>query len=376
MSNLRISENITMLRRKKGKTQDELAEFLGVTKASVSKWETKQSYPDILLLPQIAAYFNISIDELIGYEPQLSSEQIVKCYQELASDFATEPFDEVVEKSRKMVNKYFSCYPLLVQMVILWINHFMLTQDKEKQNQLLKDTVELCEHIKEGCSDVRLCRDAVALKAFANLALGKAEEVIEDLEPLLELNDFTQQSNMILAQAYQMVGDLEKAEMHSQVTVYSHLLSLVDNSRGMIYFHLQDRTFCETTIDRIQQVIDTYQLEKLHPNTALQFHYQAAVYYCAHNEKEKALKELSQFVSTTIQLIEGGLVLHGDDYFNRVEEWFGGFALKKEAPRDERVVLDSIIPAMEHPLLAILFDSEEYKKLKKKIERKKNEYSS
>ena len=46
-----LSEN----RRRKGITQDELAEFMGVSKAAVSKWETESTYPDILLLPRLAA---------------------------------------------------------------------------------------------------------------------------------------------------------------------------------------------------------------------------------------------------------------------------------------------------------------------------------
>ena len=54
--------------------QDELATFLGVTKASVSKCENGQSMPDILLLPELATYFDVSVDELLGYEPQLSKE--------------------------------------------------------------------------------------------------------------------------------------------------------------------------------------------------------------------------------------------------------------------------------------------------------------
>jgi len=40
------------------------------------KWETASTYPDIALLPKLAAFFNISIDELIGYEPQLTKEAI------------------------------------------------------------------------------------------------------------------------------------------------------------------------------------------------------------------------------------------------------------------------------------------------------------
>ena len=48
-------------------TQEELAERLGVTKASVSKWELAQSYPDITMLPHIADLFGCTIDELLGY---------------------------------------------------------------------------------------------------------------------------------------------------------------------------------------------------------------------------------------------------------------------------------------------------------------------
>jgi len=373
MNCLRIPENIIMLRHKKGITQDELADFLGVTKASVSKWETKQSYPDIMLLPQIAAYFAVTIDDLLGYEPQMSSEQIMKCYQDLASDFAKLPFDEVVGRSRKLIKEYYSCYPLLMQMVILWINHYMLTQDKEKQTELLKNAVKLCDHICEGCSEVKLSSETIALKAVANLALENAEAVIEELKPLIELKQTILQSDMVLIQAYQMKGDMPKADLHSQVTVYTHLLSLVDNSIGMIGFHMQDREFCETTINRIGQIIDAYNLSKLHPNTTLKFHYLAATYYCMHNEKEKALEELSMFVAGSLSFIESGLELHGDDYFNRLDEWFEEFALKKDAPRNGKVVLDSLIPAMEHPMLAALFETAEYKLLKMKIERKKGE---
>ena len=76
MDVLNLSENIIRLRHARKLTQEELADFIGVTKASVSKWENAQSMPDILLLPQLAAFFGVTIDELMGYEAQLSSEQI------------------------------------------------------------------------------------------------------------------------------------------------------------------------------------------------------------------------------------------------------------------------------------------------------------
>ena len=70
MNTLQFADNLTRLRREKKVTQEELADFIGVTKASVSKWETRQSLPDILILPQLASFFNVTVDELLGYSPQ------------------------------------------------------------------------------------------------------------------------------------------------------------------------------------------------------------------------------------------------------------------------------------------------------------------
>lgn len=88
MDQIHLGDNISRLRHQKKITQEELARFMGVTKASVSKWETNQSLPDILLLPQLASFFDISVDELLGYKPQLSKEQIQKYYFDFAAQFA------------------------------------------------------------------------------------------------------------------------------------------------------------------------------------------------------------------------------------------------------------------------------------------------
>lgn len=56
MEELSLSKNVANLRKEKGVTQEILAEFIGVTKASVSKWETGQSMPDVLILPKLASF--------------------------------------------------------------------------------------------------------------------------------------------------------------------------------------------------------------------------------------------------------------------------------------------------------------------------------
>ncbi len=63
---LPVAETIRTLRREKNITQDELARELGVTFQSVSRWENGIAYPDIELLPKIAAFFDITTDRLLG----------------------------------------------------------------------------------------------------------------------------------------------------------------------------------------------------------------------------------------------------------------------------------------------------------------------
>lgn len=65
---LNIGKRIKALRKNKNITQDELAEVLNISPQSVSKWETGNSIPDVELLPIIARYFGITMDELFNYK--------------------------------------------------------------------------------------------------------------------------------------------------------------------------------------------------------------------------------------------------------------------------------------------------------------------
>ena len=64
--NITIGENIKKIRNQKGITQERLAESIGVTPQAISRWESESGYPAIEYLPDLAGFFGISVDELLG----------------------------------------------------------------------------------------------------------------------------------------------------------------------------------------------------------------------------------------------------------------------------------------------------------------------
>ena len=68
MDNVRTGLLIAQIRKEKGYTQKDLAEKIGVSNATVSKWETGKGFPDISLLEPLAISLNISISEILAGE--------------------------------------------------------------------------------------------------------------------------------------------------------------------------------------------------------------------------------------------------------------------------------------------------------------------
>ncbi len=68
MQSIHLADNISSLRRKKKITQEQLAEFVGVTKASVSKWEKGETSPDIERCQKLADLYDTTIDNLVNFQ--------------------------------------------------------------------------------------------------------------------------------------------------------------------------------------------------------------------------------------------------------------------------------------------------------------------
>ena len=90
---LTIGENIRNFRKKNDLTQEEIADRLGVTYQSVSRWENGTTYPDLELLPAISELLSVTVDELLGM-PQIEKEKrAVETFDELRRECMKQDYD-------------------------------------------------------------------------------------------------------------------------------------------------------------------------------------------------------------------------------------------------------------------------------------------
>lgn len=99
-----LSENIKKNRKEMKLTQEELAEAFGVTVGAVSKWESGSTVPDILTLMQLADFFSVSVDALLGYS--MSSKSIDDIVSNLHELLKAGNNDEVVSEVEKALVRY------------------------------------------------------------------------------------------------------------------------------------------------------------------------------------------------------------------------------------------------------------------------------
>lgn len=119
---LRIAETIKKQRKSRDMTQEELARALGVSPQSVSKWECGDGYPDITLLPVIANFFAITVDELIGND-ELGRQADIDSYWKRIEEFEKEgDFHGEIGYITEFLRKYPDDYDYIVSLSSVMID--------------------------------------------------------------------------------------------------------------------------------------------------------------------------------------------------------------------------------------------------------------
>jgi len=101
-----ISEQLINLRTKCGNTQEELAEYLNVSQQAVSKWESGESTPKVPLLPDIARFYNVTTNELLGGGEVRKRIKIEQFCKETKEHYDSGHIELAVDLWRKAYSEY------------------------------------------------------------------------------------------------------------------------------------------------------------------------------------------------------------------------------------------------------------------------------
>ena len=177
---LNIGETIKKLRRERDITQEEFAEMLGVSCQSVSRWENNLCYPDIELIPMIAAFFNISTDKLMGVDDVVEKKAVDKYLQDFQSAINVGNIDECIRIARAGVAEFPNNYGLLNKLMYAL---FVATSDdadiidwKENRQKYDAEIVALGERIMKYCPDVKIKLEATDRLAFHHCEMGRKQQ--------------------------------------------------------------------------------------------------------------------------------------------------------------------------------------------------------
>ena len=236
-----ISEKIKKLRKDHDLTQEELAAVLGVSPQSISKWECGDGYPDITLLPAIANYFEITVDELIGNDEISAKEDIQNHYFNVIGSL---DHDEHLELSLRYNKKYPRNWRIATTLM-----HEISHYHRDKLDTYKTFLYDLCERLLKACTDSVLRRNAIR-----SICMICEEDEINDW-----LNKDTifwyEKRNEVFEERYRLTGNTDMYFMyrHANNFLYiSRMLFKVKTSRNyrrfpekaigwnMDYLHLLD----------------------------------------------------------------------------------------------------------------------------------------
>lgn len=367
MKELQIGAIIAKKRKERGITQEELARHLGVSKPAVSKWESGQSYPDILLLPILASYFDITVDQLMGYEPQMTKEDIRKLYYRLTESFTKEPFETVYLECEDYLRKYFSCWQLQFQLGILLLNHCNLAGSMDRTREIMEMVLELFVRIEKSCEEVHLAKLSIQMQAVCHMSLGRPQEAIDLMEtqvvPLMS-------PESILVKAYQMKGDKRKAMEYLQGYTYVNLMSLLGAVPDYLSMYADQPERLEEYYHIFLSLGQLFLLEELSPSALINVYLSGAMAYAKQGNKDKALEILESYSDLILKLDKETLYLHGNRIFDALEGYFTTVDVDTDAPRRmELIRKDMRSSILTNPAFAVLEGDERFIRIRKKLER-------
>ena len=219
-----IGSNIKRLRREKDITQEQLAEYLGITSRAVSQWECDRTAPDISQIPALCHIFDVSSDVLLGIDVEKNEERI-RSYLEEAHKVEWEGnFEKEVEILREALGKFPKSYQIMQKLANALVDVYSRKGVKEYE-----EVFSLCNRVLAECTDSTTRYEATQTLVYAYDYAGKKEEMLKIAEEMPKaMNsyencmlwiwegdaDFAKKQDFIHYLIYQLVSAIGAAGIH------------------------------------------------------------------------------------------------------------------------------------------------------------------
>lgn len=335
--------------------------------------ESGLTYPDITLLPLLAAYFDMSIDSLLNYEPQLTTKEIQHIYTSLKGSFETKAPIEVLTSIRSFVHRYYSCHPLVLQMGLLLINHFDLLPGEsreDKAKRYMKEAEEWFVHVRTQSKEPENIIQAAKFEAYTLLIVEEPDRVLEILGETVPTS-FPVES--LIAGAFQIKGENDRAIETLQSALFQYISVMMSLFTNYLQLLMQQPEKFKETVKRGDLLATTFDLKQLNPILLMNFQLSAAFGFAQMGD-EQALVLLNKLIEVLDQT-DFPVAFHGDEYFDQVDQWLEGLETGNQTPRDSGMVrsdfIDSII---DNPLFLGLENQEMFQEICQRLKKLKEKH--
>ena len=181
---LLIGRNIKRMRRERELTQEEFAAHLGISFQAISKWERGDGYPDITMLPAIANYFGVTVDELLGMDSIEKQQRYDAVNREYEENRVAGRYAENAELMQAALKEWPNDALLLVQLAA---SYHHLGDTPEEKREFLRKAAAVEEQILRYCDDCEVRGATMYNICFTYEKLGEHEKAVEQAKKLPNL---------------------------------------------------------------------------------------------------------------------------------------------------------------------------------------------
>jgi tetratricopeptide (TPR) repeat protein len=270
-----------------------------------------------------------------------------------------------MDRCRDIVKKYFSCFPLIFRIGVLYLNYGLISKNDKQKIDNIKEAIKLFIRVKEQSNDVFLKQMALHAEAISLMELGNADEIIDLFK---DKNDLPSHK-VILSHAYNVKGKVKEAKMELQESICNHILELFEAIPAYLIISADETQLFEKIYKRGVDLINTFNLKKIIPISIMPFYLTAAQGYLKNKNTEKCIDALEVYTEIVTSDIYPLKIVKEDDFFNLIESSAEKtpFGLS-ELPRDEKSLRQSMLDAViEEPAFSVLSSEPRFNKLTAKL---------